>query len=156
MEDAQRVTGLLELARQQMQRYHELEELEWKINFSVWTLLGGVAYLWVVNVKLPLPAVLMSKPGAYLLLPIPAMAIHGLALSMLHQQQAERARARDDYRRLAGEILGAPVPDKAKPSKHYRWRYFRWLGWDLIVTFVIGAAVVFLVQHSSPLHGANP
>jgi hypothetical protein len=49
MDDEKRVNGLLEMASQHMKRFRELEEIEWKINFSIWALLGGLAYVWATG-----------------------------------------------------------------------------------------------------------
>jgi hypothetical protein len=39
-----RVEALLSLYKQQMEHYHHTQQVEWKANFGVWTLLAGAIY----------------------------------------------------------------------------------------------------------------
>jgi hypothetical protein len=39
------VAAYLELYKQQMERFHQTREVEWKANISLWTLLAGAVYL---------------------------------------------------------------------------------------------------------------
>ena len=89
MDDEKRIGGLLEMASQHMKRFHELEEIEWKINFSIWALLGGIGYLWVTG-HMTMPTWLKS-PRVFLVAPIPAMLLHGIASFMLHRQEQTEA-----------------------------------------------------------------
>jgi len=150
MEDEKRVTAFLEMARQHMQRFHELEEIEWKINFSVWALIGGFAYLWVTG-HMTTP-VWLKGLRAFLIVSIPVMLVHGLALLMLNRQHQTEAKFRNDYRDRAAELLGKPILEK---RPHYiggiRWRDWRWIGWSLLVTFGMTASVVFLMQTAIPV-----
>jgi hypothetical protein len=44
MDADKQVVALLDLAKQHIQRFHQLENIEWRINFSVWAFVGGIAY----------------------------------------------------------------------------------------------------------------
>jgi hypothetical protein len=150
MDDEERISGLLEMASQRMKRFHELEEIEWKINFSIWALLGGVAYLWVTG-HMTMPAWLKS-PCAFLLAPIPAMLLHGVASFMLHKQEQTEAEFRNHYRDQAEELVSKSIP---KDKFHYlcglRGRYWGWIAWEVIVTLVLSEAVLLLMRTTTPI-----
>jgi hypothetical protein len=148
MDDDKRVAGLLELARQHMQRYHELEEIEWKINFSVWGALGGFAYL-LTTKNLTMPAWLKERrPVVGITLIV--LAIHGIALYQLNRQQQKNAILREGYRDHSDEILAHTRPVYA-PWRllGVRWTDWAWIAWDLAVTLAILAALVLLVYSGS-------
>jgi hypothetical protein len=104
MDEDERVAGLLELARQHTQRFRELEDIEWKINFSIWGFLGGLAYLWGNGHLVP-PNWALRGPLAFLLLPPSALLLHGMAVVKLNVQQQEQAIWRDNYRRQTAALL---------------------------------------------------
>lgn len=145
MNDEQRVSALLEMARQYMQRFHELEEIEWKINFSVWALFGGLAYLWVNAKSMTTPGLLKGR-YAFLLV-LFAVGLHGLALFMLNRQERQIASLRDNRRDDAARLVGIAVQEY---EPHYvggiRWRDWGWIAWNLIVTATMATAVVFLMR----------
>jgi hypothetical protein len=151
MDNEKRVSGLLEMASQHMKRFREVEEIEWKINFSIWALLGGLAYLWA-TVRMTLPLWLKS-PCAFLLAPIPALVPHFVASFMLHKLKQTEAKYRNYYRDQAEELLGNVIP---KEKFQYVWglrgRDWIWISWELFVTFLLCAAVLFLMQTTT----ANP
>jgi hypothetical protein len=145
IDDEKRVSGLLEMASQHMKRFRELEEIEWKINFSIWALLGGLAYLWVTG-HMTAPAWLKS-PCVFLLAPIPAMVLHSLASFMLHQQEQTEAKFRNHYRDQAEELLGEAIPkEKLRYVCGLKRRYWAWIGWKLLVTLFLSEAVLFLMR----------
>jgi hypothetical protein len=151
MDDDKRSATLLDLARQHMQRFNELEQIEWKINFSVWGFFGGLAFLWV-NSHMAVPDSLTKHSIIFVLLaPLPALLFHGLALYWLNVQQQEQAELRDKYRQLTVELLGQGVPTKITLERHggVRRRDWKWIGWDLLVTFVIALVAIFLVLQSA-------
>jgi hypothetical protein len=146
-DDDKRVSGLLEMARQHMTRFRELEELEWRINFSIWALLGGFAYLWVTGkVTKPMWFGWLSEPCIFLLAPIPAMLVHGVALFMLNQQQRRQAKLRNHYRDQAEELVSKPIQKDESPNLFFiRFRDWCWIGWALLVTFMLAESVLFLM-----------
>lgn len=151
-DDEKRVSGLLEMASQHMKRFRELEEIELKINFSIWALLGGFAYLWVTGkVTAPTWFALLSKPYVFLLAPIPVMALHGLALFMLNQQQQGHAKLLNHYRDQAAALLSEPIQkDQSKYVGSIRWRDWAWIGWDVLVTLMLFESVLFLMWTTTP------
>lgn len=150
MDDEKRISGLLEMASQHMKRFHELEEIEWKINFSIWALLGGVAYLWVTG-HMTMPAWLKS-PCVFLLAPIPAMLLHGVASFMLHKQEQTEAKFRNHYRDQAEELVGKSIPkDEFHSLCGLRGRYWRWIAWEVVVTLALSEAVLLLMRTTTPI-----
>jgi hypothetical protein len=152
MEDEKRVSGLLKLASQHMKRFHELEEIEWKINFSIWALLGGLAYLWGAG-KMTAPTWIKS-PSVFLLAPIPAVLLHGAAIFMLSRQHQQAAKMRNHYRDEAARLLraesgtNAPHAIQSRYFAGQRWRDWCWLGWFMSVTFILTESVLFLITMS--------
>lgn len=145
MDDEKRISGLLEMASQHMKRFRELEEIEWRINFSIWALLGGLAYLWVTG-HMIVPAWLKS-PCVFLLAPILAMLLHGAASFMLHKQEQTEANFRNHYRDQAEELLGKSITkDKFRDVWGLRGRYWLWIGWELFVTLILSEAVLLLMR----------
>jgi hypothetical protein len=149
MDEENRIPGLLELARQHMQRFRELEDIEWRINFSVWGFLGGLAYL-SVNGHLKPPSWVLNWPFA-LLLPLPALLIHGVAIYQLNVQQQEQAKYRDKFRRQAEGFLNTKVYQHLEPKRPggLRWRDWMWVTWDLGVTFIIAMSVIVVTRQVS-------
>jgi hypothetical protein len=143
------VSGLLELASQHMTRFHELEELEWKINFSVWALLGGLAYVWGAS-KLT-PPTWIKSPLGFILIPLPVVLLHGAAVFMLNVQHRISAEMRNHYRDQADALLRVNPdlqPPHTKPYGRFlglRWRDFYWNSWFMLVTFLLADAVLFLI-----------
>jgi len=45
MDEAKRVEALLALYKQQMEHFRHSQQIEWKANFGVWTLLAGAIYV---------------------------------------------------------------------------------------------------------------
>ena len=148
-----RVSGLLEMASQHMKRLREIEEIEWRINFSIWALLGGFAYLWVTGrVTKPTWFGWLSNPYVFLLAPIPAVLVHGAALYMLNRQQHEVSKLRNHYRDQAEELLSTPIPKKKfRYLTEIRLRDWFWSGWALLVSFMLSESVLFLMLTTTPV-----
>jgi len=47
MEDKDQVETYIKLYQQQMEHYHHTQDVEWKGNFGIWTLLAAAIYLFV-------------------------------------------------------------------------------------------------------------
>ena len=149
MDEEKRISGLLEMASQHMKRFRELEEIEWRINFSIWALLGGLAYLWITGKMTA--AAWMKSPCAFLLLPIPVVLLHGAALFALNRQQQTHAILRNHYRDQVDELISRPIP---KQQFHHvgglRLRDWWWVGWAVFVTFALSESVLFLMRTAVP------
>jgi hypothetical protein len=76
-DNAQRIKSFLDLYQQQMERFHQTQEVEWKANFGVWSLLAGAIYL---ARDRPLN---LSTCLAWLIFSVPA--IHAWWLSKVHR-----------------------------------------------------------------------
>jgi hypothetical protein len=146
MNEEARVAGLLDLTKQHMQRFRELEDIKWRINFSVWAFFGGLAYLWV-NGHL-VPPDWLRKPYA-LLVPVFATILHGRAAVKISKQGAEHAKICYDLRRrVVAELLNID-PEKIYPVPRVvlglRWRSWEWLGWEVLVTLILAMIVILLI-----------
>ena len=149
-----RLGGFLELARQYSQRFTELEQHEWKLNYSVWALLAGSAYL-LVNHD-PKIKDSLSWLGLITILAAPAI-FHGIALFVLHGQMEYWRRGRNHWRDQAVNAIEGTSLDNRDPAlpdwfwqRRFPKRYGRslmdwiWLVWELMVTFGISAAGILL------------
>jgi hypothetical protein len=154
MQDEGRLSGMLELARQHTQRLAELEQEEWKINFSLWALLGGVAYLHV-NGHVPAPRLVFLVVGGCL-----TAGMHAVALYRLCRQQEKHRIDRHYWRMEAAKLIGVQLPASANVQAQY-WLGLRrsdlgWLLWEVIVTIAIAGAVALIIQNQPvPLSQPN-
>jgi len=145
IDDEKRISGLLELASQRMKRFRELEEIEWKLNFSIWALLGGLAYVWVTG-HVTVPEWLKS-PCAFIVMPIAAMLPHAVALIMLHKQEQTEAKSRNHYRDQAERLVSEAIPkEKFRYLGCLRRRDWIWIGWELFVTSILAESVLILIR----------
>ena len=102
MEPETRVSALLELAKQHATRGRELEDLEWRVNFSLWALLTATAYLWM-NAKLKAPGWMLEYVWA---LPLGMLFVHAIAMYWFAHRSKEEGQRREDYKRDALKLLG--------------------------------------------------
>jgi|SRR5215468_1013494 len=142
MDDEKRLAALLDLAKQHMERCRQLEEIEWRINFSVWALLGGIAYLWG-NGHVKSPAWIQSR-WALIVFPLSVMFIHGWATVWFWFRHRSEARLRDGYRRDISTLLGTK---KDYPDRGLTLRDVLWMIWHWVVTLTLAAAVILIMQN---------
>lgn len=113
----------LELLRLLSKRVRDLDALEWKMGYSLWTILVltcGAELQW--NKRLPLPP-------AWVI-----WAVHASALALLYVSQAKLAK---DWKEHKEAVLGA---GPSGPSWWEWWRTMRWALWWTLetgVTFVL-------------------
>jgi hypothetical protein len=154
MEDKDRLSGMLELGRQHTQRLAELEQEEWKINFSLWALLGGVAYVYD-NGRVPAPHLVFLIGGICL-----AAGMHAVALYWLCRQQEKRRIDRHYWRMQAAKLLGVPQLGSASTDVKYwlglRGSDLRWLLWEVTVTIAIAVAVALLITQGQSQPPSQP
>jgi hypothetical protein len=143
MEDEKRLSALLDLSKQHMQRCRELEEIEWRVNFSVWAFLGGLAYLWASG-HIVSPG-WMRWPPTMLLFPLSVTFMHGFANLWFWSRSKSEAKLRDGYRRDIAKLLGV---DKDYPDRGLTLRDLVWMAWQWLVTLAIAAAVMLVVQNA--------
>src|ERR1051325_12164855 len=85
----ERLDGLQRLEELHAKRFDQLEQIAWRINFSVWAALGGLAYLWGGG-HLDAPD-WMRCWTAYVYAPIVRAGLHGAAFFQLNRQMLRRS-----------------------------------------------------------------
>jgi hypothetical protein len=151
MDDDKRIAILLDLAKQHMQRGRELEDMEWKLNFSIWALLAGIAYLWLsVHLKVPDWVRIMSLWRT--LLPSLLVAfVHASAMWWFARRSKREGTLRDDYRREILKMLS--LPTECYPTRP--WRRFMWI-WAVAITLILGIGVTALILNADSLYPQAP
>jgi hypothetical protein len=138
-EKEKRVQSFLELYKQQMERYRQTQEIEWKANFGLWTLLAGAIYL------LKDRFASLSSHLAWIAL-VFLVVLHGWWLYKIHKSEEVDKELWSHYRAEALKLLRG----SENPLDHetYRQRGFvseiLWLLLEVGVTLLL--ALLFLFQ----------
>lgn len=135
--------------RQARERFHQLEQIEWKINFSIWGAIGGLSYIAMKSPPLtPEPA--LKSPLLYCFIFIPFL-IHLSAVWQLNRQQQKITMWRQKLENNIDSLLGTSfAEDDSRRFGGLRLRDWFWAGFAAIVTVLLSAAAIYLLQHSSP------
>ena len=150
MDDKDRVVGFLELARLNLQRFRELEDIEWRINFSAWAFVGAIGYLWV-TAKLPADW-LFEPPYPFVIAPVIVALTHGISLYKVNRQMDEQRLFRERWRSNAEELLGVSVR-AGVPRRYWGLRRsdWSWIVWEVLVTvLLLGAALLMITKIRRP------
>ena len=147
MHPEKRIEIMLELSKQHMQRFHELEQIEWRINFSIWAAIGGLAYLWAhEHVEIP---VWFNSNLTALTVPVVPLILHGWALIMINLQQHYHSGRRQVYWDKSAISVGVR-PEESRDKKllmNLRGSTWRWIVWDLSVTYFITLSTFELIRN---------
>ena len=143
MDDEKRLTALLDLAKQHMQRCRELEEIEWRVNFSIWGSIGGLAYLWA-NGHIASPEWIRYK-STVILFPISVMFMHGLTNVWFWVRSKSEAKLRDGYRRDITKLLGVAMD---YPDRGLTLRDLIWMAWHWLITLALATATMLVIQNT--------
>ena len=140
-----RATSFLELAHHNSQRFHELETLQWRINFSVWAFVGAIAYLRAQGLSLPTSIV---SGHTILYGSIVIFVFHFVGLLLLSWQQDRQRRLARMWRREAQGILNGPSePSETTARRSELVRSGVWVVWQLGVSVVLLCVVALLIQY---------
>lgn len=124
MDDKDRVEAYINLYKQQMERYKNTQNIEWKGNFGVWALLAGAIYLASGKEGATVP---LSVAAPVLLLVI---AIHLGWLISVHSSEEEDKKLWVQYRGKALRLLqhgGGTQADGADWVKRPWYKELIWL-----------------------------
>jgi hypothetical protein len=108
MENHEVARVFVDLYTQQMKRFGETQNIEWKANFGVWTLLAGAIYL-ALQIKEHFQ-VLTIAPCIWVILSVVLVSgvfAHGLWLSKIHDSLAFDKKLWVTYRKEALKNLNA-------------------------------------------------
>ena len=156
--DAERVRAAIELSKIFVDRCSEIEQIEWRVNFSIWTALLALGYLWINNGD-ELNGFLLKD---YILW-ISGIVIcfgHVICRVWLYNQHHEMGDLRNQCQRMAADIalLEISFPERASVTNESAWRVrarrvirrWRWAAWEVGVTAVLCIAVGTLVSSIGP------
>lgn len=134
--DADRLTAAVAMQDQARQRAHEVEDIEWRVNFSVWGFLAAVAYLMLQPPALVGAARPQFGPWSWLfgLLPV----LHFTAVYRLNRSGYYWRRWVDFHRSHANHIMGVPDREVAAPRERQR---FTWKHWSWVLTEAAATAL---------------
>jgi hypothetical protein len=139
MNEAQRVEALLALYKQQMEHFRHTQEIEWKANFGIWTLLAGAIY---IVTKEP---VHISRGWAALAALIAATGLHACWLWRVHYSEISDKQLWTRYRAEALQLIrgNETLHEHETPWKRSHWHEAIWLSVEIMVTALL---CVFLFQ----------
>lgn len=133
MNDKERAEIYLSLYRQQMERYCKTQDVEWKANFGVWTLLAGAIYLAAkdtVAISGCLTAVIL----------IGLVSVHCAWLLAMHRSENFDKRLWVQYR---GKALRLADPDHHGSDDFRRdwWAEVIWLLLEVGMTIMLSVVL---------------
>ena len=133
MDYEKRVAAFIEIYKQQMQRFHQTQQVEWKANFGVWTLLAGATYL-AVHQK----SVNVSPTVAGTILVI-IVVVHFAFLYKIHQSELFDKRLWVRYRQEALTLLrtNSLIHEDEKHTPRSRLTEGIWLSLEVGITALL-------------------
>jgi len=139
MDEAQRVEALLALYKQQMEHFHHTQQIEWKANFGIWTLLAGAIYVATKE------SVHLSRGWTAAVVLIFAVVVHALWLWRVHLSERADKQLWTGYRAEALRLIRGNETrfEHEPPWKRSRLSEVAWLFLELMVTVLL-CAFLFL------------
>jgi hypothetical protein len=123
-EQSRRVDVLLRLYQEQMEHFRHTQDIEWKANFGIWTLLAAAIYM-TSKEHVQLPHVAVVKAALFA-----APVVHAGWLFMVHRSQGADKYLWARYRLAALRVIhgGDYIPEKHEiPRERPLWKEFLWL-----------------------------
>jgi hypothetical protein len=141
MDEEKRVRAFIELYKQQMERFRQTQEIEWKANFGLWTLLAGAIYLAKEKI-IAIPTCLITISLLFVFF------VHVGWLQRIHGSQQFDKKLWVRYRGEALSLLRAGQdPEVLEDEKHWqtnRWTELTWRALEVGITFLL-CAVLFTI-----------
>ena len=131
-EQSRRVDALLRLYKEQMEHFRHTQDIEWKANFGIWTLLAAAIYI-VVVAKEPVGIHRGWLVPVFLGF---AVALHGSWLFMVHCSEVADKKFWTSYRADALRMVSLAHKDE-EPWKRQWWQELLWLALEVGVTFLL-------------------
>jgi hypothetical protein len=138
MDDNKCAELFVDLYKQQMERFRQTQEIEWKANIALWTLLAGAVYL-TKDHYLGIPSC-----AAYLAAFV-IVVFHGLWLGKVHSSEHIDKRLWMRYRSDAIALLrpDKPLRKYETEAEDREWAP-SWLLLEIGMTTIIAAFLAFL------------
>jgi hypothetical protein len=145
MDEEKRVQAFIDLYKHQMERFRQTQDIEWKANFGLWTLLAGAIYL----AKEKIIAIL-TCPLTFLLLFV--LLVHVGWLQRIHRSQQFDKKHWVRYRSEALSLLRVghdpAVFEDEKQAQTNLWTELTWRALEVGITFLL-CAVLFIILFSA-------
>lgn len=140
-----RIEAFISLYKQQMERFHQTQQVEWKGNFGVWTLLAGATYL-AKEATVPV-SLCIVLPVLFLL-----CVFHGAWLWKIHNSERVDKMFWVRYRREALELLRESNVHRDETHEEIgKLQKLIWLSLEMGITVILCAFVAFLLWHANPV-----
>lgn len=140
MEEEKRAELFVDLYKQQMERFHQTQEIEWKANIALWTLLAGAIYL-ARDHCLGIPRCVAYIAAFVIVL------LHGCWLGKVHSSEHIDKILSTRYRSDALLLLrGSLLKHEGETGE----RIFAplWLALEIGMTLILAAFLAFLATRS--------
>jgi hypothetical protein len=142
VDEEKRVESFIDLYKQQMEHYHHTQDVEWKGNFGVWTLLVGAIYL----AKERFISVTLHCAVAIL---VAAVGVHALWLCMVLRSEQTDKMLWVRYRGEALKLLrGAETQRDEQRWERGAWTLTAWLVSEVGVTCLLCLVFLYLSTRS--------
>jgi hypothetical protein len=143
-EQPRQIEALLDLYKQQMEHYHHTQQVEWKANFGVWTLLAGAIYI------LPTKGVHVPHCASLIAPLITAAALmltgHAYWLYKIHSSEVWDKVFWTRYRYEALRLIrsNGTVNEDEKEWNRNRKEKLVWLGLEVMITFLLCSVLLWV------------
>ncbi len=134
--DEERVQAYLNLYKQQMDRFRQTQEVEWKANISLWTLLAGAVYL-ARDHHLAIPHCISYTAALVVAL------LHGCWLCQVHSSAQIDKILWTRYRSEALLLLRGSLRKHEEEVVERKWAP-SWLLLEIGVTLILATFLAFL------------
>jgi hypothetical protein len=138
---SRRVEALLDLYKQQMGQFRHTQQIEWKANFGVWTLLAGAIYI-VTREEVSVHIPLYFAAGALVIV----LVVHVWWLKNIHDSEARDKELWTRYRAEALPLIrGNDTPYEDETPWKRREQRIIWLLLEVTVTFLLCAFLLAIL-----------
>jgi hypothetical protein len=131
-----RIQAYLELYKQQMERFRQTQEVEWRANISLWTLLAGAVYI-AKDHHLGIPRCVACIAVIVISL------LHGWWLHQIHKSEQTDKIFWTRYRSYALLLLRADLREDEKECAKREWAG-SWLLLEVGMTLILASFLAFL------------
>jgi hypothetical protein len=137
MGEKDKVDAYINLYKQQMDRFGQTRDIEWKGNFGIWGLLAGAIYLAAKeHVRIALWVAICILAALWL--------VHLMWLLAVHASEHDDKERWNRYRSKALDIMWPGHGEG--PYKINKWGEIRWLLLEAGITAILSCVLVMLLQ----------
>jgi hypothetical protein len=140
-----KVEAYVRLYERQMTHYEKTQDVEWKINIGIWTLLGA-AIFWAAQNKAaskPIPV----EHCLIVAVAITLVIVHALWLRRVHASEEFDKRLWSRYRREARMVLleASPLPSDEEHSERDELDKWTWIALEAGITIAMASVLLWFL-----------